>query len=53
MKRKVCIGALIWALLITVVHIQLNIGWSAIRHNIDVRRGAAREEMIVGFLPVT
>ena len=53
MIRKVFLGAVLWALLITVVHVQLNIGWSAVRHEIDVRRGMVREELIVGFLPVT
>ena len=53
MKRRVFFGALAWAVLITVVHVQLNVGWATLRHEIDVRRGAVREELIVGFLPVT
>ncbi len=53
MKRKVVIGALAWTLLITLAHIQLNVGWTNLRTKVDVMRGAARAELIVGFLPVT
>ena len=53
MKRKVLFGSLVWTVLITVLHVQLNIGWAALRHEVDLRRGAVREELVVGFLPVT
>jgi len=53
MKRKVLIGTLVWALLITLVHVQLNVGWSNLRHEVAVLTGEEREELIVGFLPVT
>ena len=53
MKRKVLIGALVWMLLITSAHVQLNVGWSALRQEVAVLTGREREELIVGFLPVT
>ena len=53
MKRKVLIGAFLWTALITLVHVQLNIGWKDLRDRVDVLRGEKRAELIVGFLPVT
>jgi len=53
MKRKVLIGALAWAILLTLAHIQLNIGWSQLKDNADVIMGKKRRELTVGFLPVT
>ena len=47
------IGALLWVLLITLSHIQLNIGWSNLRKEVAVMTGQQRQELIVGFLPVT
>ncbi len=53
MKRKVLIGTLLWTLLITLLHVHINVGWRALWHDIKVARGEAREELLVGFLPVT
>ncbi len=53
MKRKVLFGALLWTLLISVVHVTLNIGWGRLVDEVQVMRGAKRQELIVGFLPVT
>ena len=53
MKRKVAIGALLWMALITLAHVQLNVGWDALRKEVAVLTGQEREELIVGFLPVT
>lgn len=53
MKRKVFLGAIAWTLLITVVHVWLNVGWTHLVRQIDVMFGERREELIVGFLPVT
>ena len=53
MKRKVMIGALLWTLFITAVHVTLNVGWGRLQGKIDVMRGEKRAELIVGFLPVT
>ncbi|MEO2164232.1 MAG: hypothetical protein ABGY29_17070 [bacterium] len=53
MKRKVGIGMLLWALLITLSHIQLNLGWDTIWKKFAVMTGEQREELVIGFLPVT
>ena len=53
MKLKVTIGALVWALFVSVLHIQLNVGWSDLSRQMKVLVGAERGELIVGFLPVT
>lgn len=53
MKSKVAIGALLWAFLITGVHLHLNVGWERLWKKIQVLRGVERAELVVGFLPVT
>ena len=53
MKRRVLLGSLCWMVLITLVHIQLNVGWSSLSRKYSVMVGEEREELIVGFLPVT
>lgn len=53
MKLKVAIGVLLWAVLISVTHVQLNIGWGSVADSIAVMRGEKRAELKVGFLPVT
>ena len=53
MKRIVLFGALAWLLLITLAHIQLNVGWSRLGHSVLVRLGKEKKELLVGFLPVT
>jgi hypothetical protein len=53
MKRQVCIGSLLWLLLITVSHIHLNVGWDQLKQKSRVFFGLDRPELIVGFLPVT
>jgi len=53
LKRQVCIGAALWTLFITVLHIQFNVGWGALSDKVEVMRGTRRAELIVGFLPVT
>ena len=53
MKRQVCIGSLLWLLLITVSHVHLNVGWSGFVQKSRVFFGLERPELIVGFLPVT
>jgi hypothetical protein len=52
-KRNVLIAAVLWVLLISVAHIQLNVGWASLRHEVAVATGKARRELVVGFLPVT
>jgi hypothetical protein len=53
MKRRIGIGMLLWVLLVSISHIQLNLGWSSLRTEIAVMTGKQREELIIGFLPVT
>jgi len=52
-KRRVLIGTFLWTMLITLGHVQLNVGWGNLRKRAAVLTGAEREELIVGFLPVT
>ena len=53
LKLKVAIAALLWTLLISALHVQLNVGWGKLVDNVQVAIGAKRGEMVVGFLPVT
>jgi hypothetical protein len=53
LKLKVSIGALVWAVLLTLAHIQLNVGWDRMASKLRVIAGLERPELIVGFLPVT
>jgi len=52
-KRTVVLGACLWTLLITAAHVQLNVGWERLAAKTRVFLGMEREELIVGFLPVT
>ncbi|MCA9001130.1 MAG: hypothetical protein KDB61_04340 [Planctomycetes bacterium] len=53
MKRKVLIGSMVWTLLITLLHIQLNVGFDQLARKVQVMRGERPADLIVGFLPVT
>ena len=53
MKLKVLIGSAVWTLLITVLHIHINVGWKTFQHELRVFLGMERPELVVGFLPVT
>ncbi len=53
MIRKVMLGALLWTALLTLLHVQLNIGWDGLNTKVKVIMGLEREQMLVGFLPVT
>lgn len=53
MKRKVLFGAILWTAFITLLHVQLNVGWARVRDEIGALLGDEREELLVGFLPVT
>jgi hypothetical protein len=52
-KFKVLVGSLVWVFLITVGHIQVNVGWGQALRQTKVAFGLERPELIVGFLPVT
>lgn len=53
MKRKVFFGALAWLVLVSALHLHLNVGWARLASNVRVLLGRERPELIVGFLPVT
>ncbi len=53
MKLRVILGALLWTLLITVLHVSLNVGWGELVQKAKVAIGVERARLIVGFLPVT
>ena len=53
MKFKVILGSLVWVVLISVLHIQLNVGWARLGARARVMLGWERRELVVGFLPVT
>ncbi|MFT5058361.1 MAG: hypothetical protein ACI89E_001134, partial [Planctomycetota bacterium] len=53
MKRKVLIGSLLWTLLITLAHIQQNVGFRNLVRKVEVMRGERPADLIVAFLPVT
>ena len=42
-----------WLVLITVGHVQLNVGWQKVAQEVRVLLGQERPELVVGFLPVT
>jgi hypothetical protein len=53
MIRKVLLGTLVWVLLISTAHVQLNVGWGDLVRQVKVLLGKERAELVVGFLPVT
>jgi hypothetical protein len=53
MKLRVLVGSVLWTVLITLMHIQINVGWSGFAREMRVFFGLERPELVVGFLPVT
>lgn len=53
MKHKILVGSSVWLVLITLLHVQLNIGWERLGKDVRVLLGSERPELVVGFLPVT
>ncbi|MFT7671328.1 MAG: hypothetical protein ACI8X5_004045 [Planctomycetota bacterium] len=53
MKLRIAIGAVIWLLVMTLGHLQLNVGFDKLAKNFRVYMGSERPELVVGFLPVT
>ena len=53
MKFKIVGGALSWLIVVTILHVTLNIGWARLAHKIEIRFTGERPELVVGFLPVT
>ncbi len=48
MKLKILVGAVAWLVLISGMHVHLNVGWGRL---VGLFQG--RQELLVGFLPVT
>lgn len=53
MKLKITIASLVWLVVISFAHVGLNTGFEKFAHNLRVYFGEEREELVVGFLPVT
>ena len=53
MIRKVCLGSVFWTILISCLHVQLNVGWGELLRKARVQMGEQAQGMVVGFLPVT
>ena len=54
MKRQVLLGALLWTLLISAVHVGLNVGWERFGRSMALwAQEEERGELVVGLLPVT
>ena len=53
MKQRILLGSLAWLVLISLLHVQLNVGWSRLASGFGEMLGGERSELIVGFLPVT
>jgi hypothetical protein len=53
MKLRLMIASSLFLALISVAHIQLNIGWDELGDKLQVMLGHQRRTLQVGFLPVT
>ena len=53
MKSRVTLGAVLWLAFITVSHLWWNVGFAKLSHRMGVALGEERDELVVGFLPVT
>ena len=53
MKLKVLSGAALWLALISLAHVWWNVGFANLAHRFEVLMGKERDELVVGFLPVT
>lgn len=53
MKQKIFVGAITWLILVSVLHIQLNIGWAQLASQTRILLGEERHTLEVGFIPVT
>lgn len=53
MKLKVLLGALVWTLLVSLAHLQLNIGWGELADSVREWFGRKRAVLEIGYLPVT
>ena len=53
MIRSVLLGSIVWTLFISLLHVQFNVGWGRLMDKARALGGDQREELVVGFLPVT
>ncbi len=53
MKAKLLLFSIAWLAFITVSHISTNIGFERFQKKVRVALTEERDELIVGFLPVT
>lgn len=53
MKAKLLIFSLCWLAFITISHIGTNIGFERFQKKVRVALTEERDELVVGFLPVT
>ena len=53
MKLRILLGALLWTLLITGLHVWANVGFTEFGRAVRVLLGVERPTLRVGFLPVT
>ena len=53
MKLRILIASTVWLVLVTALHVQLNLGWTRLGREIREALGETRSELVVGFLPVT
>ncbi|MFT5687986.1 MAG: hypothetical protein ACJAZN_002220 [Planctomycetota bacterium] len=53
MIRKVFLGSVLWTILISFLHVQLNVGWGELLRKVQVQLGEQPQGLVVGFLPVT
>jgi hypothetical protein len=53
MKARLILFSSLFLALISVAHVQLNVGWDELAHKWAVMMGEERKTLRVGFLPVT
>ncbi len=53
MKRRLFVGALVWTLVVTLLHLWANVGFSQLARGVRESLGLTRPTLRVGFLPVT
>ena len=53
MKFRIMVGSFAWLLVISLLHVSLNVGWKDLWHDVKVLFGQERRTLLVGFLPVT
>jgi len=52
-KLRIVLGAVLWTLLITVMHVWANVGFERFARELETWAGVTRPRLRVAFLPVT